>query len=97
MGWFGDDHDATQAYGNYQDANQASVTHELLGGAAAYEAAKAYENHCAANGQPTSHAKAKELLAGFAGAYVDREVETKGFDYIDREKAKRAGEYPSHL
>jgi hypothetical protein len=65
------------------------VSHELIGGAAAYEAAKAYENHCAANGQPASHAEAKELFAGFAGAFVDREVETKGLDFIDKEKAKR--------
>jgi hypothetical protein len=26
------------------------------------QAAKAYENHCAKNGKPTSHEKAKELL-----------------------------------
>jgi hypothetical protein len=60
------------------------------------QAAKAYEDHCAQNGKPDSHAKAKEILyvlfcvcqgdmythlrysAGFAGAFVDREVETKG-------------------
>lgn len=28
-------------------------------------------------------------MAGFAGAFIDREVETKGLDFIDREKAKR--------
>lgn len=28
-------------------------------------------------------------MAGFAGAFVDREVETRGLDFIDREKAKR--------
>lgn len=39
-------------------------------------------------GQPPSHEKAKELLAGFAGAFIDREVETKGLDYVDRERAK---------
>ena len=45
---------------------------------------KAYEDHVAANGQPASHAKAKELLAGFAGAFIDREVETKGVSNHDR-------------
>lgn len=39
-------------------------------------------------GQPPSHAKAKEIMAGFAGAFVDREVETRGLDFIDKEKAK---------
>jgi Protein of unknown function (DUF3759) len=32
----------------------------------------------AANGPPDSHAKAKEILAGLTGAFVDRIVETKG-------------------
>lgn len=40
-------------------------------------------------GQPASHDEAKEIFAGFAGAFVDREAETRGADYIDREKAKR--------
>lgn len=30
----------------------------------------------------------KELLAGLAGGAVDRLVETKGFDFIDAQKAK---------
>ncbi|CRK26369.1 hypothetical protein BN1708_018238, partial [Verticillium longisporum] len=42
--------------------------------------------------KPVHHAFAKELLAGFAGAEVDKLVETKGLDYIDREKAKRHAE-----
>ena len=41
------------------------------------------------SGDPGSHEEAKEIAAGFAGAFVDREVETRGLDYIDREKAKR--------
>lgn len=35
-----------------------------------------------------SHSFAKELIAGIAGAEVDKLVETKGLDSIDREKAK---------
>lgn len=57
--------------------------HELLGGAAAFEAARVsvilysltiqlYEQHVAANGQPDSHATRNEILAGFAGAFIDR-------------------------
>ncbi|KAI5124979.1 hypothetical protein M0805_007405 [Coniferiporia weirii] len=89
MGWFDSDSDVAQSYeyGNTQP-HEAHLSHELLGGAAAFEAAKAYEDHCAANGKPDSHAKAKELIAGFVGAFVDREVETKGLDFIDRQKAK---------
>jgi len=40
-------------------------------------------------GQIDDHARAKEVVAGLIGAFVDREVETKGLDFIDREKAKR--------
>ncbi|KAG8727595.1 hypothetical protein FRC12_022377 [Ceratobasidium sp. 428] len=64
------------------------LTRDCPAGAASYEAAKAYENHVADNGVPDSHAKAKEIIAGAVGAFVDREVETKGLDYIDSERAK---------
>ncbi|POR34891.1 Putative CipC1 protein, concanamycin induced protein C [Tolypocladium paradoxum] len=107
MGWFDDDSDQARAHDEVTNRpHEAKWTHELLGGAAAYEAAKAYEDHVARNGegmgwalctiangactgQPDGHAKAKEILAGVIGAFVDREVETKGLDFIDSEKAKR--------
>ncbi|MFE3194068.1 DUF3759 domain-containing protein [Nocardia sp. NPDC059240] len=69
--------------------HKAKLSHELIGGAAGFEAMKAYENHCAANGKPASHALAKELLAGFAAAECDKLFETKGLDAWDREEAKR--------
>jgi len=90
MGWFSDDSDQSNAYNEYNNApHKAAISHELIAGAAAFEAAKAYEKHVAANGQPASHSEAKEILAGLSGAFVDREVETRGLDYIDKEKAKR--------
>lgn len=70
--------------------HKAKLSHELIGGAAGFEAMKAYEAHCARNGKPASHALAKELLAGFAAAEVDKLFETKGLDAWDRETAKRA-------
>ncbi|OKL61458.1 hypothetical protein UA08_03082 [Talaromyces atroroseus] len=92
MGWFSDDSDQANSYNTWNSAepreHDPSLVHELIAGAASYEAAKAYENHCAENGQPASHAEAKEIMAGFAGAFVDREVETKGLDFIDAERAK---------
>jgi len=89
MGWFSDDSDQAQAYQQTQDDNQASLSHEVIAGAASYEAMKAYENHCNTNGDPGSHEKAKEILAGFTGAFVDREAETRGMNEWDKEKAKR--------
>ncbi|KKK15241.1 hypothetical protein P175DRAFT_0512720 [Aspergillus ochraceoroseus IBT 24754] len=102
MGWFDDNSDQAQSYDQYRnldsnnDEHKAKFSHELIAGAASYEAMKAYENHVAKNGQPPSHEKAKELLAGFAGAFIDREFETKGLDFIDREKAKRHAEQQLH-
>ncbi|KAI6122197.1 hypothetical protein EDD16DRAFT_1829182 [Pisolithus croceorrhizus] len=97
----GHHHEHERAYNEYNNLpateHQAKLSHELIAGAAAYEAAKAYENHRAKNGEPASHAQAKELLAGFAGAFIDREVETKGLDFLDRQKAKRHGKYSLKL
>ena len=45
------------------------------------QAAREYEKHVEQNGKPASHAEAKELLAGLAGAFIDREFETKGVRY----------------
>ncbi len=39
-------------------------------------------------GKPVSHSFAKEMIAGIAGAEVDRLAETKGEDFVDRERAK---------
>jgi len=89
MGWFNDDSEQAQAYDQVTNAShKAELSHELIAAAASYEAAKAYENHVADNGAPPSHEKAKEILAGFTGAFVDRIVETKGLDYVDKEIAK---------
>ncbi|KAF7330550.1 hypothetical protein MVEN_02494700 [Mycena venus] len=70
-----------------RSTNPTSRT-ELLAGAASFVAAREYEKHCEKNGKPQSHAEAKELLAAFAGAFIDKEVESHGLDFIDKEKAK---------
>ncbi|KAI7904754.1 uncharacterized protein BX663DRAFT_503444 [Cokeromyces recurvatus] len=75
-----------------EEHHKARLSHELIAGAASYEAVKAYNEHCAKNGKPNDHATAMEILAGFAGSAIDRMVETKGLDFIDRERAKRHAE-----
>ncbi|OZJ03550.1 hypothetical protein BZG36_04182 [Bifiguratus adelaidae] len=81
---------------NGSEEHKASWSHELLGGAAGFEAMKAYEDHLARNGQPQSHAFAKELIAGFAAAEIDKLAETKGLDFIDRERAKHEAKARAH-
>ena len=39
-------------------------------GAAAFFAMRKYEEHCAAEGKPASHALAKEMIAGICAAEV---------------------------
>ncbi|KAG2337422.1 hypothetical protein BDR05DRAFT_1063281 [Suillus weaverae] len=68
--------------------HKAKLSHELIAAAASYEAMKAYNDHCEKNGKPVSHDTAKELMAGFAGAFIDHMVETKGLDFLDKQKAK---------
>lgn len=48
----------------------------------------AFEERQRKEGKPVNHEFAKELIASFAGAEVDKLVETKGLDYVDKEKAK---------
>ncbi|KAI5480706.1 hypothetical protein MNV49_007633 [Pseudohyphozyma bogoriensis] len=89
MGFFSDDSFEAQAAQQVRSGeHKSSWTHELIAGAAAFEAAKAYEKHEEANGKVENHQFAKELFAGFVGAETDKLVETHGLDFIDREKAK---------
>eukprot|EP00271_Cylindrocystis_brebissonii_P000223 TRINITY_DN1026_c0_g1_i1.p1 TRINITY_DN1026_c0_g1~~TRINITY_DN1026_c0_g1_i1.p1 ORF type:complete len:114 (-),score=32.45 TRINITY_DN1026_c0_g1_i1:745-1086(-) len=76
--------------------HDASFVHELIAGAAGFEALRAYDQHEAANGKPQSYALFKELLAGFAAAEVDKLVETKGMDYIDAQAAKKKAVEQAH-
>ncbi|KAG9048284.1 hypothetical protein FS837_000347 [Tulasnella sp. UAMH 9824] len=96
MGFFSSSEDEQTWQTAHNEVNnaghKAELSHELIAGAAAYEAAKAWEKHQEDNGEKPSHAKAKEIFAGIGGAFIDRIVETKGLDYIDKEKAKRQAE-----
>jgi hypothetical protein len=57
---------------------------------------KAYEDHERSTGEKVSHPMMKEMLAGFAGAEVDKLFETKGLDFLDREEAKRCAVQQAH-
>jgi len=91
-----------QAEQHYQDVyhnpqpHQSSLTHEAIAGAAGFAAMKAYESHLRATGQQPTHSMMKEILAGIAAAEVDKLAETKGLDFIDRQKAKRMAAHQAH-
>ncbi|TDL16899.1 hypothetical protein BD410DRAFT_701083, partial [Rickenella mellea] len=67
-----------------------------IAGAAGFAAMRAYESHLRATGEQPSHAVMKEILAGIAAAEVDKLVETKGLDYIDRHHVKKMAEHQAH-
>ncbi|KAF9357134.1 hypothetical protein BGX26_004205 [Mortierella sp. AD094] len=77
---FGDSHN--DVYGD-NAKHESSWTHELIGGAAAFQAMKMYEKAHPGD----KHALSKEILAGLAGAEADKLFETKGLDSLDRAKA----------
>ncbi|KAF8583575.1 hypothetical protein K439DRAFT_1348258 [Ramaria rubella] len=79
-----------------QPHHKASFTHEAIAGAAGFAAMKAYESHLRATGQQPSHMLMKEILAGIAAAEVDKLVETKGMDWVDRHKAKKLAAKQAH-
>ncbi|KAI4196672.1 MAG: hypothetical protein LQ350_006425 [Teloschistes chrysophthalmus] len=86
---FGESQEAhQQVYGDGDTENEAKFSHELLGGAAAFEGMKLFEDRQRKEGKTVSHAFAKEALAGLVGAEVDRLAETKGMDAYDHERAR---------
>lgn len=93
MSNFHHDHHTSRAHEEFENhKHKAKLSHEIFAGAAAWKAAKEYEEHCAKHGKPVSHAQAKAVFAGILGATIDKMIETKGLDAIDKHKAKRDAE-----
>jgi hypothetical protein len=76
-----------QVYGGGRPDHE--VTHELLAGAAGFEAMRMYEHHREREGIPEHHELAKELLAGFAVAEVDKHFDQDRYGHLNRHEAKR--------
>jgi len=70
------------------EEHKAKFSHELIGGAAAWEAMHLWEKEQRKEGKQVSHGFAKEALAALAAAEVDKVAESKGLDFVDRERAK---------
>ncbi|KAG0055258.1 hypothetical protein BGZ83_009190 [Gryganskiella cystojenkinii] len=76
---FGDSH--SEVYNT--DGHKSHWSHELIAGAAAFEAMKSHEKNT-----DDKHKLTKEVFAALAAAEADKLFETKGLDFIDREKTK---------
>ncbi|KAK3900360.1 hypothetical protein C8A05DRAFT_36011 [Staphylotrichum tortipilum] len=78
--------------------HESKLSHELIGSAAAFEGMRLWEQQQRKEGNTVSHGTAKELLAAAVGFEVDKLVETKGLDFVDRERAKHhAKQQAEHL
>ena len=76
-----------QVYGD--DYPRHEVTHELLAGAAGFEAMRMYEHHREREGIVEHHELGKEMLAGFAVAEIDKHFQDDRYRHLDRHEAKR--------
>ena len=81
---------AQNAYDQVYDDQRPrhEVTHELLAGAAGFEAMRMYEHHREREGITEHHELGKELLAGFATAEVDKHFERDRYDHLNRDDAR---------
>ena len=61
----------------------------LLAGAAAFEAMRMYEHHREREGIPEHHELAKELLAGFAAAEIEKHFDEGRYGHLNRHEARR--------
>lgn len=76
---------------NKHQQQQPKFSHELLGGAVAFEAMHAWEKEQRRQGRPVHHGVAKEALAALAAAEVDKMIEKKGLGgSIDRDEARQS-------
>jgi hypothetical protein len=75
-----------QIYGGRRDHD---ATHELLAGAAGFEAMRMYEHHREREGIVEHHALGKEMMAGFALAEVDKHFDEGRYGHMDRHEAKK--------
>ncbi|KAK3500117.1 uncharacterized protein B0T23DRAFT_35467 [Neurospora hispaniola] len=98
MGFFGFD-EAKSAHREFYSERdeEPKLSHELLGGAVAFEAMHMWEKEQRREGKPVNHGVAKEALAALAGAEVDKMIERRGLEgKVDREEAKRHAREKAH-
>ena len=90
MGFFAR-HEAREAYDLVYGGGRPhhEVSHELLAGAAGFEAMRLYEHHREREGIVEHHELGKEMLAGFAAAEIDKHFQDDRYRHLDRHEARR--------
>ncbi|KAI8142623.1 hypothetical protein BJV82DRAFT_615525 [Fennellomyces sp. T-0311] len=69
--------------------NKSHLSYELMAGAAAFAAVKAWENKKEEDGEPMEHAFAKKMVASFAAAQITKMIAERGDDDDDDDEDKK--------
>jgi hypothetical protein len=90
MGFFSR-HEAREAYDQVYGGGRPhhEISHELLAGAAGFEAMRLYEHHREREGIVEHHELGKEMLAGFAVAEIEKHFQDDRYGHLSRHEAKR--------
>lgn len=68
--------------------NRTKLSHDIVAGAASFEATRLFEDKHRKNGKPVSHAFAKKTLTAFASSEVDKLFEVKELSHLDKNQIK---------
>jgi Protein of unknown function (DUF3759) len=93
-------HEAREAYDQVYGGGRPhhEVSHELLAGAAGFEAMRMYEHHREREGIVEHHELGKEMLVGFAVAEIEKHFAGDRYGHLDRHEARRlASEQADYL
>jgi Protein of unknown function (DUF3759) len=69
--------------------HHGDLGHELIGGAAGFEAMRMYEHDREREGIVGHHDLGKELIAGFAAAEAMKLIDERKLNRVDRDRAER--------
>ncbi|KAJ7650286.1 hypothetical protein FB45DRAFT_1017679 [Roridomyces roridus] len=92
MGFFADDSTAGQAYVQVRalplisKSSSSSLTSSSA--AVSFYASRELERHEAEVGKPASPADTQVLIASFVGPSIDKEVEMRGLEFVNKDVAK---------
>ncbi|KAI7862857.1 ricin B lectin domain-containing protein [Spinellus fusiger] len=83
---------ASEAHRQVYTERKAHLSHQVIAGAAGYEAVKAYIRHQESQGTPVNHQFAKKAIAGIVAAQMVKFAEEHQWSSRDKEQATREAE-----
>lgn len=68
--------------------NRSKLSHDIVAGAASFEATRLFEDRHRRNGKPVSHAFARKTLIALAASEVDKLFKVKELTHLDKDQIK---------